>query len=158
MEWADARVWAAVPHSEPADDRLQRWLTHIHTVQHAFLAIWRGGDLNEVFISANSLATLPDVAAWGRSYYPQAYAFLDAADEARLAQAIAMPWAAQVTEMLGRPPGETTIGETLLQVTSHSTYHRGQVNARLRELNATPPLVDYIAWLWTGRPDAEWSV
>ena len=35
---------------------------------------------------------------------------------------------------------------------SHSTYHRGQVNARLREIGAEPPLVDYIAWLWFDRP------
>jgi uncharacterized damage-inducible protein DinB len=38
----------------------------------------------------------------------------------------------------------------------HSTYHRGQVNARLRELGIEPPLTDYIAWIWFGRPEAEW--
>ena len=43
------------------------------------------------------------------------------------------------------------------QVASHSTYHRGQVNARLREVGGTPPLVDYIAWIWFGRPAPNWS-
>jgi len=42
-------------------------------------------------------------------------------------------------------------------VALHSLYHRGQVNARLREVGGTPPLVDYIAWLWFGRPAAEWK-
>jgi uncharacterized damage-inducible protein DinB len=33
---------------------------------------------------------------------------------------------------------------------------RAQVNTRLRELGATPPLVDFIAWAWFGKPAAEW--
>ena len=27
---------------------------------------------------------------------------------------------------------------------------------RLREVGGTPPLVDYIAWVWFSRPDAPW--
>jgi uncharacterized damage-inducible protein DinB len=50
----------------------------------------------------------------------------------------------------------TTVAETMLQVTFHSAYHRGQVSARLREVGVEPPLVDYIAWIWFGRPDAPW--
>jgi uncharacterized damage-inducible protein DinB len=157
MEWADAAVWAAVPSDEPADTRLHRLLLHIHTVQYAFLTIWRAGDLMDVFNRANALRRLADVVGWARGYYPQAYAFVDAADEARLVQPVEMPWAAQVTATLGRTPGVTTMAETMLQVTSHSTYHRGQVNLCLRDLGAEPPLVDYIAWLWNGRPDAEWK-
>lgn len=49
------------------------------------------------------------------------------------------------------------LGETMIQVAMHSQYHRGQINTRLRELGAEPPLVDYIAWIWFGRPDAAWS-
>ena len=41
-----------------------------------------------------------------------------------------------------------TSAETAPHVAMHTTHHRGQVNARLRELGAEPPLVDYIAWLW----------
>jgi uncharacterized damage-inducible protein DinB len=40
----------------------------------------------------------------------------------------------------------------------HTVYHRGQVNARVRALGGEPPLVDYIAWLWLGRPAPEWPV
>jgi len=49
------------------------------------------------------------------------------------------------------------LAKTAFQVTGHSTCHRGQVNTRLRELGAYPPLVDYIAWLWLGRPAADWG-
>ncbi len=43
------------------------------------------------------------------------------------------------------------------QVANHSTYHRGQVNRSLRQLGGEPPLVDYIAWVWFGKPKAEWD-
>ena len=68
-----------------------------------------------------------------------------------------LPWAAGLTKRFGREPAPATLAETAFQVASHSTYHRGQVNTRLRELGAEPPLVDYIAWLWLGRPAAEWA-
>ena len=45
----------------------------------------------------------------------------------------------------------------MLQIPLHSLYHRGQVNARLREVGGEPPTVDYIAWMWLGRPAAEWE-
>ena len=61
-----------------------------------------------------------------------------------------------VAEMLGHAPEVTTIGDTALQVALHGTYHRGQINARLREIGGEPPLVDYIAWIWLGRPAAAW--
>jgi uncharacterized damage-inducible protein DinB len=126
-------------------------------VQFAFLTIWRDGDLNEVFNRANAASRLADVSSWARTYYPQAYAFLEATTDDRLAQPVEMPWAAQVAKMIGRVPGVTTMAETVVQVTSHSTYHRGQINLCLRDLGAEPPLVDYIAWLWNGRPAAEWK-
>jgi uncharacterized damage-inducible protein DinB len=157
MEWADARVWAAVPAATPQDARLHELLTHIHMVQHAFLTIWRAGDVNAVFQHGTALSASKDVQAWAREYYAEAHAFFGAADDVGLNQLVHLPWAAQIAEFLGRPPGPTTLAETMFQVTSHSTYHRGQVNARLRELGVTPPLVDYIAWLWTGKPAAEWT-
>ena len=69
-----------------------------------------------------------------------------------------MPWVKSFEAQLGRTFSTPTLGETMFQVTSHSTYHRGQVNARLREIGGEPPLVDYIAWIWFGRPEPDWSL
>jgi uncharacterized damage-inducible protein DinB len=157
MEWADARVWTAALRTEPADPRLHHVLSHVHIVQRAFLTMWTNGDIGAAVERTKELHTLPDLLAWARTYYPEAHAFLDAATDDRLAAPLQMPWAAQIEASLGRPPASTTLAETFLQVTSHSTYHRGQVNARLRELGVEPPLVDYIAWLWAGRPAPEWT-
>jgi len=45
----------------------------------------------------------------------------------------------------------------MLQVPLHSQYHRGQINARLRAVGGEPPRVDYIVWVWLGRPGAHWE-
>ena len=156
MEWADARMWNAVP-LDATDLRLRVLLTHIHVVQYAFLTIWTEGDVNAVFQKEKAFTALDDVRNWARRYFPQVNTFVDEVSTERLAQPVQMPWAAQIAEYLGHEPGVTTVAETLFQVTSHSTYHRGQVNARLRDLGAEPPLVDYIAWLWSGRPAPEWK-
>jgi uncharacterized damage-inducible protein DinB len=156
MEWADARVWAAVP-ADLDDGRTRALLAHMHTVPHAFLTIWRAGDdLHTVLRQSDGFTSLPDLRDWARSFYAAAHAIVDRAGDPDLASVVEMPWAAQIADSLGYPPGPTSLAETILQVTSHSTYHRGQLNARLRELGLTPPLVDYIAWLWERRPAPDW--
>jgi uncharacterized damage-inducible protein DinB len=157
MEWADAKVWAAVPETQPADSRLMQWLVHIHVVQRAFFAVWVSDDVRAAFRKPADFASPGEARDWARAYYPAAHAFIRALTTERMTAPLVMPWAADISQQLGRPIGPTTIGETCFQVTSHSTYHRGQVNARLRELGAEPPLVDYIAWLWFGRPEPEWK-
>lgn len=157
MEWADARVWAAVPEDQPDDARLTQLLVHLHVVQRAFLAVWTSGDLQDAIREPGDFASLAAARRWAQPYYAEAYRFIETATDDRLAEPLVMPWAAMLAEQLGRAPGVTTVGDTCFQVTSHSTYHRGQVNARLRELGAEPPLVDYIAWLWFDRPPAEWK-
>jgi uncharacterized damage-inducible protein DinB len=49
-----------------------------------------------------------------------------------------------------------TIGQTATQLALHSSHHRGQINTRLRDAGAEPPLVDFIAWVWWGQPAAAW--
>lgn len=78
-------------------------------------------------------------------------------DDATLQRPIVTPGLTRYEEQMGRRFDTPTLAETMLQVASHSTYHRGQVNARLRELGGEPPLVNYIAWIWFGRPEPEWS-
>jgi uncharacterized damage-inducible protein DinB len=156
MEWADALVWKAVRavgDGEP-DGQLRERLLHIHVVQRAFLNIWTGKPMT--FPEADEFPALRDLERWARPYYPEAGQHLETLSAAELSGPVELPWAAGLTRRFGRDPDTVTLAETALQVTSHSTYHRGQVNTRLRELGVEPPLVDYIAWLWLGRPAAQW--
>ncbi|MBS1788075.1 MAG: DinB family protein [Acidobacteria bacterium] len=156
MQWADAAVWKAVLALPAAteDAKLQEVLYHLHVVQRAFLKAWRGESFEDGFPKFSDARSLQD---WARGYYAEVNTHLDNLDEDSLKQPMPLPWAAMVEKRFGRTPEITTVGETALQVALHTAYHRGQVNARLRELGGEPPLVDYIAWLWQGRPAADWN-
>lgn len=155
MEWADATVWTAVLayDSGQTDEKLREYLYHLHFVQVAFLRAWRGEPRDTPFPTFDDIRSL---MLWSRSYYPEAFAHLETLSDEKLSEPMPMPWADMVEERLGRPPDVTTAGETLLQVYLHTMYHRGQINARFRQVGGAPPLVDYIAWIWIGRPSPAW--
>ena len=48
-----------------------------------------------------------------------------------------------------------TLVETLLQIPLHSTYHRGQIAIRMRELGGEPAATDFILWVFIDKPAAE---
>jgi uncharacterized damage-inducible protein DinB len=155
MEWADAHTWRAaraVPAAQ-TDDRL-RWLFHhSHLVQHVYLQAWRG----DAFV-VTELSAYPDldaVDAWARPYYAEVAAFAKSVDDSRFGAELEYPWAPLIAEQFGvvRP---TTLGESAWQVFSHTTYHRGQIATRIRELGGEPPLVDFLVWVWSGRPAPQW--
>lgn len=155
MHWADAAVWTATMASDTGqtDSKLRDYFYHLHVVQRAFLRLWRGepGDVPyPTFSEARPLM------GWGRSYYDEIFDYLSTLSEERVGEEMPIAWAKLIEERIGRAPAKSTIGETVLQVVMHSQYHRGQINTRLRQIGAEPPLVDYIAWVWIGRPEAEW--
>ena len=158
MEWADAEVWRAVlAHDAAGDDpRLRALLTHLHLVQRLFLVVWQKQPLDPSR-GQPQFATAVDLRNWAQTYYGEANKFLDTLDEPSLKGEVVMPFVKVMEAQLGRTFATTALGETIFQVSSHSTYHRGQVNARLREVGGNPPLVDYIAWIWFGRPAPNWS-
>lgn len=157
MEWADATLWRALLAHAPAarDQRLRDLMLHLHNVQRSFLHIWTGRPAN--FPRPEDFGDLAAVHAWAAPIYPEMRAFIAAVQPAELARIIARPWLEEFEGRTGRRFASPTLAETIFQVTSHSTYHRGQANARLRELGAEPPLVDYIAWIWFSRPAPEWT-
>jgi uncharacterized damage-inducible protein DinB len=151
MEWADARVWRAVVEADAfSDQTLREKLHHIHLTQRAFYVVWTGGVLE---LPWKPFDTAAETIAWARGNYAELLPY--AANATELERVIEFPWAARLVEAFGTP-APVTLRDTFVQLPSHSTYHRGQVNMRLRELGSEPPLVDYIAWLWLGRPTPEW--
>lgn len=152
MRWADETVWKATLASPAAadDKRIRDLLAHLHMTQRAFLKVWRRENLERGDLSLDDLTR---IIAWAREVHDEIEAFIATIDEDDLDRLTIMPWAARFAERSGLPgAADTTFRDTLLQLPMHSTYHRGQVNARLRELGAEPPLTDYIAWVWFGRP------
>jgi uncharacterized damage-inducible protein DinB len=157
MEWADAMVWRAVTDCAAASDDkvLHDRLYHIHATQHAFLQAWRGAEV--VFTGADDFPGLDAVRDLGRAFYAVATSHIASLSPDAVEREMILPWSTYFAKRAGFTPHPSTLGETLLQLPSHSTYHRGQVNIRIRELGATPPLVDFIAWVWAGKPVASWG-
>ncbi len=156
MEWADATVWrAAGACAGAADDKvLHDRLHHIHATQHAFLHAWRGEEF--VFTGPDHYPGLDAVRQYARDFYGVAPAYVASLAPEAVDREMILPWSTYFAKRAGFEPHPSTLGETLLQLPSHSTYHRGQVNTRLRELGTTPPLGDFIAWVWAGKPAANW--
>jgi len=153
-EWADALVWKAVAMLARDDGELQAKLHHLHMVQWAYLHIWRSETLRP-----RELSTFPARGAireWARAYYRELPAYLATVSTATLTQEVRFPWADRLVQRFGQA-GPTTWAESVLQVAMHSSYHRGQVARRLRELGAETPLSDFIAWIWQRRPAADWG-
>lgn len=153
QEWADALVWRAVTAGSALDDSVLAKLRHLITVQSAFLASWQGAPFDGAELQSAPPAAL--IAA-ARRYHDRARAFAAGLSPQALEQHHLVPWQAMVDRHLGRTANTPTLAETMTQVVMHSAYHRGQVNARLRQLGIEPPLTDFIAWTWFGKPDADW--
>jgi uncharacterized damage-inducible protein DinB len=155
MEWADACVWKAVL-AAPAtggDADIHERLRHLHGVQVNFLSSWRKRPFDREHARGLDLDGLARLC---RGFHADAAAYVASLHESELDAPHVLPWAAYVSERMGRPVAESTLRDTLVQAAAHSQYHRGQVNTRLKQVGGTPPSVDYIAWIWRGKPRPEW--
>ena len=156
MQSADAAVWSAALKSPSAagDAQLCKYLLHASSVQRAFLDAWKGRPFT--FRDNFDAVHLDDELVAVRAYYPEARAFITDLDADALGGTMRLPWVGWIEQQSKQTLAPTTLCETILQVISHSTHHRAQANTRLRMVGAEPPMVDYIAWLWRGRPKPEW--
>jgi uncharacterized damage-inducible protein DinB len=155
MEWADGQTWRVIRHLPAAqfDDRM-RWLCHhSHLVQSIYLQAWRGDPFQLTELKA--YPDLTSIEAWARPYYALVSIFADTVDESTFDQPVDFPWSAMIVEKFGKAL-PATLSESVWQVLSHSTYHRGQLATRIRELGGEPPLVDFLYWVWAGKPAPEW--
>jgi uncharacterized damage-inducible protein DinB len=136
------------------DDELRARLHHLHMVQWAYLHIWRSEPARP-----RELGTFPTLAAvrgWAREGYRELAAYLASVPGGDVGREVRFPWAERIVQRYGRVQ-PTRWDESVLQVAMHGAHHRGQVARRLRELDVEPPLLDFIAWIWLDRPEADWG-
>jgi uncharacterized damage-inducible protein DinB len=77
-------------------------------------------------------------------------AYLQSLDAAALTRTVQIPW-------FPAPPCVITVAEALVQVAMHSQHHRGQCMTRLKDHGGEPKNVDWIIWLWKGKPAPRWD-
>ena len=155
MAWADARVWRTVLGTQGAgeDPAVRGQLLHTHMLQWAFLSMWTKVPFERERAASLSIDQL---AEWAREFHSAAATFTGSIDPALVGSAVSLPWSKQVAGASGRDLAPTTLGETMMQIVLHSAQHRGQVNARLRELGGEPLGTDFISWVTSSKPSAEW--
>ncbi len=155
MEWADSVVFSAILGKQQAeeDEVLLKRLRHIHLVQKAFFDVWLHQPINP---HTTDLLNVLELATFAKSLHRENREFQNALSSDDLDRVIHLPWSQQVSGTLGFEIANPSLGQTLLQVAAHSSYHRGQVNSRLRELGIDPPMTDFIAWVWARKPTPSW--
>ena len=157
MAWADAYIWTSVLAAPAAasDERLLTIFHHIHSVQHLFRQVWNTERI-ELRERAN-FTTATALAEWGREANQKIETFLEQVDPSTLEGEFREPWTDQFEARFPRPAAPHTLGESIVQVALHTAHHRGQACTRMRELGYQPPTVDFIVWLWAGKPAADWT-
>jgi len=157
MMWADTEVWKKVLSFEAAqnDERIKKLLYHLHQVQYAFYFLWNKLPLE--IPKPEEFSDLKSVAKWGFEYQQKLIEFLNPEKAFELHKEIKIPWSVFIERKTGKKVIPATMEETMMQVASHSTYHRGQINTRFRELGSEPAMVDLILWIWLGKPKTVWG-
>jgi uncharacterized damage-inducible protein DinB len=148
MDWADALIWRSVLGCPSAlsDQIIRQRLHHIHLCQRAWLRIWLAQPIDP---HAGESLDLISLASWARQYHEDVARYLASVEEGGLDLHIEVP---DIDKGLRQP----FLWESFLQITGHSTYHRGQVSSRLREIGGEPPQTDFIRWVVLGKMKAEW--
>jgi uncharacterized damage-inducible protein DinB len=152
MNWADATIWNTILNTPETqnNDKLKKIIFHYHITQYAFYYIWKS--LPMEFPRLKEFQSMNEISKWASEYPDKARTYISDLKEEDLNNVIHIPWAERLVETLGQKPADSTLAEQMFQVAAHSSYHRGQVNSLIRESGGEPPLVDFIAWVWLGKP------
>jgi uncharacterized damage-inducible protein DinB len=147
--WADAMFFGAWGSSGAVDSEdLRRRAGHIFGVQQGFLSILRTEPFG--MPPSGPPPTFEELKARGESAHAALRDYVAALDPADLSRSVQVPW-------FPDPPCIVTVAEALVQVAMHSQHHRGQCMTRLKDVGGEPRNVDWIIWLWKGKPPADWA-
>ena len=157
MEWADSVVWdTVVKFSKSGEDKkLKDILVHYNTVQRLYLHVWKGQPFDRN--NQPELSSLNLILQEFKTFFKRLDEFCSDIHKYDLDKIIVFPWSGRIEKILGTKPADANLAEMILQVVVHSAHHRGQINMRLREIGGEPETIDFIAWVWKGKPKAEWE-
>jgi uncharacterized damage-inducible protein DinB len=146
--YADASLLKAIRQNDRAaqDDDLRRLLHHIILANRFWLmqSLSRPFALEEESRVPKSLEA---VAGRYRETHIDELLWVSNLEEKDLDRKLVSPYI---------PGGSCSVAEGVMQICMHSHGHRSQCATRLRQLGATPPVLDFILWL-KDRSAADWS-
>jgi uncharacterized damage-inducible protein DinB len=147
--WANAVLFHAWDKSPAREhEEMRRRVDHVVGVQNAFLSVLRGEPLGA--LPEGPPPSFDELKARAESSHSGLCAFAGALEAESLTRTVRIPW-------FPDPPCVITVAEALVQAAMHTQHHRGQLMTRLKDFGGTPKNVDWIIWLWRGRPQARWT-
>lgn len=149
-EWAMERTLTVVSALSPDHYKKDLGTSHgsIHaTLVHAIAAsrMWLdrlSGNADSVMLKESDVAGLSELRALRKAWRADMEAYLEAATDASLQEQFSHTTSKGITYTYPR-------GQLLQHLVNHTTYHRGQVVAMLRQMNAKPVNCDFIYYLRT---------
>ena len=113
-------------------------MEHLLATEVVWLSRWEGHSLGEPpdYAGCKDVTSLRSL--WD-SFWHRQRSFLEALNEEDLLQLVEIRTRSGIDAV-------QPLGDTLIHVVNHSTYHRGQVATQLRQLGATPPTTDYFMY------------
>lgn len=157
MTWADSKLWYSVLSIEHVeiDDKIRELFYHIHVVQQVYYQMWLGKEIS--FPDLPEFHDLHQILRWGKDYSTKIANLVSEMDSPKLNSILPSPWKDKIEKVIGREPEDATVGQSVIQVATHSCYHRAQINSRIRDLGGEPAKIDFITWIWLGKPQPEWD-
>ncbi len=159
--WADAVFFHAWGKSPARDsEELRERVSHFAATHAFFLEVLQGehalpwdrilrGEVRPPWLD-EPLKSFEALREGLRRSHDRTKALLDSLDEAGLRRPVTIPW-------FPDPPCVVSAAEALTQVALHTQHHRGQCMTRLKALGGEPKNVDYLIWLWKGRPEPRYE-
>ena len=151
--WADTKVFDVLSAlSEEAWRKevggsfgsIRNTAVHLVSAQWIWLSRWRGTSPPAMWTPEEVPTSAALRARWEQVVRDRA-AFLEPLTDAALAEDV------RYMNLAGKPQA-IALGLLFLHMVNHSTYHRGQLTAFLRNVGAKPPSTDFVAWVMQGKP------
>lgn len=160
MAWADGQFFFAWSKGPREDAELRARWSHILDTATYFTEIIRGehnlnwdkiksGEVRPPWLD-QPLKKFNELKSLTQANHAKLAATLATWDESGLAHQVHIPW-------FPEPPCIVSTTEALLQAVLHAQHHRGQCMTRLKDQGGKNSNVDYIIWVWKGRPVARWT-
>ena len=111
-------------------------LVHVVAAEELWLSRWKGAPRSKL-TGLDQIASLDALRAWWSKVRAERDAYIASLGEADLEREMEMPTTAGATY-------RHRYADMFRHLANHSTYHRGQVAAMLRQLDEKPPSTDLI--------------
>jgi uncharacterized damage-inducible protein DinB len=151
QEWADAvflKIWERTPNAIDDSEMLKRW-EHVVLVQNAFHDVLRNNE-TQLPKSDRPLPGLVELKTFCKNNHEQLKKLISELNQSDLERAVEIRW-------FPDRPAVLTPAEALMQVLLHTQHHRAQNLTRLQALGGKRIVIDWISWIWKGKPEAQWS-